>query len=80
MLLDSRLKVALILGYTFSKSRVKLINESEKPSKIFFWKLVVTWGSAVGSAWVRFGFWGKAICSYESKKKKSKKKKKDVKH
>lgn len=58
------------------------MSEWEKPTEILFWKrcprlfLVVTWGSAVGSAWIRFWFWGKAICSYESKKKKEK----DVKH
>lgn len=28
-----------------------------------------TWDSVAGTAWIRFGFWGKAICGYESKKK-----------
>ncbi len=32
--------------------------------------LTLTWDSVAGTAWIRFGFWGKAICSYESKKKK----------
>lgn len=42
--------------------------------------LVVTWDSVAGSARIRFGLWGKAICSYESKKQKTKINKKDEKH
>lgn len=34
--------------------------------------LTRTWDSVAGTAWIRFGFWGKAICGYESKKKKRK--------